>query len=418
MTKSKEVQVTASSKKDAVLPTSEGEDIETLKTQKRHKRNNKCIGEENPLQKNLHIFQKLPSTSEFCLDKEDKAQENLNRKVSHGRADSNKSANPSLSRPSSSTKKISKQVPLSTNMQLKRAIQKVKVSINPCSSTIKSNNSFSYLKSKKPTITNTSTATINTSILRTKIEANIEKEKNNNMDKISRKIASLIKQSGTMKVTKLPKKETQSSSSRDSISNTSHRRLTASLIKPTFNPSSSRISQTSTHQLMTKQMIRPILEEYKVVKTAKREKIGSVNTDQLVIDQKMTQSNYSCNSQVSASKEYLHKSRVKDQLGSRENPYINRTNKSSTSNSRVSSRGASISGPSKTQIASSVEKPASLKNLLKQIHNDCKDTWSKQDPISQKKTQQKPIAVPASPFVRMKPKNLAHCGLTISQKLK
>lgn len=419
LTKSKDVQITASSKKDAVLMASEGEDIDTLKTQKRHKRNNIDVEAGNLFKNNIQNHLLIhPETSEFSLGREDKQKDSLTTKISHIRADSNKSGNLSASRPSSSTRKVAKPLPPSANLTLKRAIQKVKVGLNPNALTIKTSTSFSTLKLNKPTATKTPTIATNTSVLRSKIEATIDKEKNKNLDKISRKIASLIRESGTMRVTKIPKKEPNSSNSRDSISSTSQKRFTSGLFKPSPNPNSSRKSQVSSYIAPSKQMIKPVLEEYKVGKQLKKEKGASIHCDQLAMDQKMTTSNLSSSSQMSSNREYLHKARIKEQTISRDNQLINKTNKSSTSNSRLSSRGTSISGLAKPHNLPSNEKPASLKNLLKQIHNDCKDSWTKQDPTAPKKAQNKPLAVPASPFVRLKPKTNGPFGITTSQKLK
>lgn len=418
MTKSKEVQVTANSKKETLLADLP-EDIESQKTQKRHRRHLVNPGLPEVLQidrENKPI--KLPETSEFSLGIEEKPKEASTRKVSHTRVESNKSGNLSVSRPSSSTKKISKPAPPSANLTLKRAIQKVKISFNPNSSTLRSSTSFASIKVNRPSMIKTPTVVADTSTLRSKIEANLDKQKTKTLDKITKKIATLIKESGNMKVTKLAKRENQSSASRDSIASASQKKFTGSFLKAAPTPTGVRKSQASTELLSLKSKINPVLEEYKVTKVHKKDKLGFAMTDQLGRDQKLTTSNYSCSSQLSSGREYLHRAGVKNLRDSRENPYLNKTNRSSTSNSRISSRGASISGVTKPPAPATSEKPASLKNLLKQIHSESKEVWSKPEPVVPKKAQLKPIALPDAPFVRLKAKPSTPLNLFSSTRLK
>lgn len=418
LTKSKEVQVTASSKKDGALNPAVVEDIDALKTQKRHKRNlmNIAGGEQHPKEKDQKL-KILPETSMFSLDKEEKPKETLPRKISHIRGDSNKSGTLSVSRPSSSTKKVHKTIDQPQSLTLKRAIQRVKVSLNPSATIAKPNTSISSIKSAKPSLVKSPQVAPDTSTLRGKIEVNLEKDKHKALDRISRKIASLIRESGNMKVAKLAKKETQSSTSRDSIVSNSQRKLTNSSIKPTLTGNFLRKGQVSRDLTFSNHKLKPVLEEYKVTKVVKKEKTVTSATDQLAIEQKITTSNYSCSSQLSSGREYLHKSKMKDSGIARENPYLNRTSRSSTSNSRLSSRGASISGATKPQQPTTSENPTSLKNLLKQIHCKGKEPWNKPEAQNVKKPATKPLAVPSSPFVRLKPKS-SQIGITTSQRFK
>lgn len=400
----------------------EVDDLESMKTQKRHRQylvHQNTEFEASRVQKT--VDRHMPVTSEFKLTGDDLVVNRPSQTARHARVDSSKSSSRSGRQQSSSLSSLrGKQTPSASKVaeqNIKKAINKVKLTIKGSSpktfSSLSNNRQSIGLKSRP-------NQQLDCSAAKKRLENTIDGHKTKTLDRISKKIASLIKHSGDMKIGKPDRRDSKVSSrinSRESVRSSRVKIAPTSkqttLLAQTINNSKPLLKETA----KIKSKPRPAEETKRVINMSWHEKVATTKRQRTTIEEKLTISNYSIKNQTSASKEYQHTSSTQKFKYTSENPYLCKTTRSSASNSRLSSRGASISGAKIPSELTPRETPASLKKLLKQIHCENKESAIKEEPKARKKPPPKPIATPASPFVRLKPK-ASLFGMSTSQRLR
>lgn len=417
-----EIEIQRSSKAKVGANDIELEELEVAKTQKRHRRHGKIELAEEPHQKTLKTTERsLPLTSAFIITEDDRLIEKPSAGQKHSRMDSNQSSSRSARHPSSSIKSSrvgdNKNIGKIVDNSLKKAISKVKLTIKGSkigqSNTLTQARNPASLKERPGQVAKCTEA-------RSRLESTINSQKNKTMDIISKKIATLIKQSGDMKFPKVERKDSKVSSrvnSRESLASSRAKPSAESRVRNMLTQTIGTKNSFPKSQISARVKKRPLDDSKHVSNISWQEKIGINTKGRVSIEEKLTTSNYSCSNLMTARTEYLRSSGTKRIESGRENPYLCTTNRSSVSNSRLSSRGTSMSAAKQPQPTPPKENPASLKRLLKQIYTGDREQDGRDDSKSKKKPLPKPVAVPSSPFIRMKPKNSLF-GLTTSQKLK
>ena len=374
---------------------------------------------ENKIEKT--IDRNMPNTSEFIITEEDMVIEKPSHTSRNIRIDSSKSSSRSARHQSSSLISLrgkSGMAAIKTaDRNIKKAIDKVKMTIK--SSTPKA---FTSLASIRQTagLKSRPKQEIDCSAAKKRIENTIDCHKTKTMDRISKKIASLIKHSGDMKIRKPDKKDSKLSSrvsSRESAASSRVKQAPVSKATKILSQTIKGSRPDLKDPAKPKPKVRPSEDSNRHINMSWQEKVATSKRQKITIEEKLTISNYSSNNKMSASREYLHTTSTQKVKYSRENPYLCKTTRSSASNSRLSSRGASISAMKNPSELTPRENPGSLKKLLKQIHTDNKEAQIKEESKARKKPPPKPVAIPASPFVRMKPKTTLF-GLSTSQRLR